>query len=866
MRIPLTWLREFAPIPAGESGRDVAARLVQAGLEVETVDQVGAGVEGDLVVGRVDSIEELTEFKKPIRFCRVSVGAEFGHLATPGLREIICGARNFEQGDLVVVAVPGSVLPGGFQIASRETYGRISDGMICSEKELGIGDGHDGILRLAANSAQPGDAARPLLGIGEEVLDIAVTPDRGYALSVRGVAREAATAYGVPFVDPGTELVDLPVPSDTGNPHPCESYDHGACDVFTLRTLNGFNPLAPVPSFMAQRLFAAGMRSVSLAVDITNYVMLETGQPLHAFDQSLLRGPIQVRRAAVGESLETLDHVIRELVVDDLVIADDRGPVGLAGLMGGMTTEIGSETTHIVLEAAHFDANVIARMSRRHKLSSEASRRFERGVDRELPVYASARAVALLLKYGGGSPVGMTAVETVPPSVQICLSSTLPGEVAGMTIAAHDVARHLRSVGCTVTEIDATPQSAPEGDEQSALHGVVEPAAEFIPASLLNVAPPSWRPDLTDPSDLVEEVLRLIGYDQIPSVLPIVPPQKGWTQERKLRRRVGLALAGAGYVETPAYPFIGATELDALQLPQHDRRRATVRLANPISDEQPFLRTSLLPGLFAAAKRNLSRGAGNVALFENGSVFFAQQSREGDVPRPSVSQRPTNGELASLDLLLPDQPRYFAALLAGAREPSGWWGAARESQWADAIAAAGVIGRATGVTIASRQGNDPSFHPGRCAELLVGDPVFGQSSIGHAGELHPRVIEAFGLPARTCVMELDFDRVVFAAPDRVEAHKLNTMPVAKEDVALVVDRSVSAADVADALRLGGGELLESIRLFDEYTGDQLPPDKKSLAFALRFRAQDRTLKAEEVAAAREAAVSATTVLGATLRA
>jgi len=818
MRAPMSWLREMVAIPADQSGRDVAERLIRAGLEVETVEEIGAGVEGPLVVGRVLEIEELTEFKKPIRFCQVDVGQSGG-----GVRGIICGARNFQAGDLVVVALPGTVLPGGFQIASRETYGRLSDGMICSEREMGLGENHDGIMVLPLGTAEPGADAKPLIGVGEEVLDIAITPDRGYALSIRGIAREVAIAYGLAFTDLGQEIADLPAPLPDRAPAECATEAPEACDLFTLRTIVGFDPHAASPLWMKQRLTACGMRPVSLAVDVTNYVMLELGQPLHAFDLDKLQGPVRAGRVPAGTRFETLDHVVRELSDDDLVILDARGPIGLAGVMGGLESEIDDDTTNIALEAAHFTAPGIARCSRRHKLSSEASRRFERGVDRDLAPYASARGAALLLQHGGGHYVGMTAVEAPHAATVITLPISAPGDVAGMEIPGVMVVRILQAIGCTI-------------DDES--------------ADVLAVAPPSWRPDLTDPIDLVEEVLRLIGYDQLPSTIPAAPLGRGMSREQRVRRRVGMVLASRGLVEVLSYPFVGEAELDALNLPADDPRRRTPRLANPMSDEQPHLRGSLLPGLVAAARRNIGRGTTDLALFELGSVFLGAVADETSL-RPTVDRRPTDQEWSDLNGLLPHQPTHVAALLAGSRTAEGWWGNAQSISWADAVAAANDVADTCGVTLDAQRGADPSFHPGRCAALTIDGTV-----VGFAGELHPRVIEASGLPERASAMWLDLDALIAAAPDVRPAPTVGTQPLAKEDIALVVDRSVAAADVERAVREGAGELLESVRLFDVYEGPQVPEGKKSLAFALRFRAPDRTLSAEETAAARGAAIAA----------
>jgi len=838
MRIPLSWLRDYVDLPADLDNDDLGERLVDSGLELEDVVAIGDDVTGPLVVGRVLEIEELTGFRKPIRFCRVAVGAENGHPDTPGERGIVCGARNFVVGDLVVVALAGAVLAGGFEIATRSTYDHISDGMICSERELGLGDDHDGIIVLPPGTAEVGTDAGPVVGLGDTVFDVTVTPDMGFCLSMRGVARELAHRYSVAFRDPGLELVDLPAP-EAGAPHPCAVDDLIGSGLFTLRTLVGFDPQAPTPYWMRRRLVMSGLRPVSLAVDVTNYVMLETGQPLHAFDRAKLQGAIVVRRAEPGEQLETLDHVARTLDAADLLITDDRGPIGLAGTMGGLETEIDDTTTDVALEAAHFAPSAVAHMSRRHKLSSEASRRFERGVDTVLAPYASARAAALLLEHGGGRYIGMTAVEAAHEPVTIDLDVSLPGRIAGIDVERAVVVERLAAVGADVLDPEADP---------------------------LVVVPPSWRPDLTDPADLVEEVLRLGGYDAVPATVPQARAGFGLTELQRARRRVGRALAAAGYVEALSYPFVGPAELDALGLPADDDRRALLLLANPLSDEQPGMRPTLVPGLVASLRRNVGRGTTDVALFEMGSVFRLREGQTPrgitDPPRPSVDGRPSEADRAALEALLPDQPLHVGVALTGLRSPGSWWGHAEPASWADAVEAARVVAAAVGVALDVRRGGTPApWHPGRCAELVVGDHV-----VGHAGELAPRVCENAGLPRRTSVMEIDLDALIAHARGVVTPTSLSTYPVAKEDVALVVDDSVPAAAVEAALSSGAGPLLESLRLFDVYVGEQVAGGKKSLAYALRFRSPDHTLTVEEVTAARDAAVaSAVSAVGAAQR-
>ncbi|NDL57337.1 phenylalanine--tRNA ligase subunit beta [Phytoactinopolyspora mesophila] len=845
MRVPLSWLREYVDLPADVSGRDVADRLIRAGLEVETVEEAGADVTGPLVLGRVlEFSEETHKNGKTIRWCAVDVGPEHnadrsGEGAASPSRGIVCGARNFEAGDLVVVCLPGAVLPGGFAITARKTYGHVSDGMICSERELGLGDDHAGIMVLDPDAGSPGDDAGPILYLRDDVLDIAVTPDRGYCLSVRGVAREAATAYGVEFRDPG-ELSNIAGTMDTSGladgpgDYPVRVEDPERCPVFVTRTVTGFDPTAPSPRWLRRRVQLAGMRPISLAVDITNYVMLELGQPIHGYDRDQLAGTIVVRRADDGEKLTTLDGVVRTLDEDDLLITDDSGPIGLAGVMGGGTTELGANTSSVVIEAANFEPTGVARTARRHKLPSEASRRFERGVDPQLPVVAATRVAQLLVELGGATvEPGVTLVGSAPAPAPVDIAADLPARVVGVEYAPGEVNRLLTAVGADVVAA---------GSDR------------------LRVTPPSWRPDLTDPFDLVEEVARLHGYDAVPSVLPVAPPGRGITFRQRLHRRIERAVASAGFVEAPSYPFVGEAEFDALGFPADDARRRATRLANRISDEQPLLRTTLLPGLLASLRRNVGRGAVDVAIYEAGLVFLPKPGEAEPPPRLPVERRPSEDELAALEAALPDQPRRLAVALCGDRERAGWWGPGRSSSWADAIEAARVVAGAAGVTLRVEQAEAAPWHPGRCAALYDGTTL-----VGHAGELHPRVVQALGLPARTSAMEIELDGLS-ATDDPVPAPAVSTFPVATQDVALVVDVAVPAADVESALREGAGELLESVRQFDVYSGAQVGEGRKSLAYALRFRAPDRTLTVEETTAARDAAVAvAAERTGATLR-
>ena len=848
MRAPLPWLREYVAVPDGASAEDVAADLVRVGLEEEAIH--GGDVTGPLVVGRVvEFAEEPQKNGRTIRWCAVDVGASNDADGSP--RGIVCGAHNFFPGDLVVVALPGAVLPGGFAIAARRTYGHVSDGMICSARELGLGDDHSGIIRLAEwglddGTVAPGDDVVTLLGLAEQTVEVNVTPDRGSCFSVRGIAREYGHATGAAFTDPA----DLPVPAPTADGFAVRLEDAApirgvaGCDRYVARVVRGVDPTAPSPRWMQRRLEQAGMRPISLAVDVTNYVMLAVGQPLHAFDLAGLVAPIVVRRAEPGEKLTTLDDVPRELDPEDLLITDSGGRrvLALAGVMGGASSEVTGTTTDVLLEAAHFDWVTVARTARRHKLATEASRRFERGVDSDVAAAAAELAVRLLVEYGGGSPGAVTDADRRGPGAVVRMPWNLPNRVVGCDWTREEIVSTLTMIGCEVRE-----EGAPAGAQAD--------------AALLTVVPPTWRPDLRKGVDLAEEVARLRGYEHIPSVLPVAPAGRGLTHGQRARRSVARSLAEHGLVEVLSYPFVSPSVHDAFDLPADDPRRHAVRLANPLSAEQPELRTSVLPPLLETLRRNVGRGQTDVGLFEIGLVVSGAGGTP-HAPRPEATARPDDATLAALYASVPAQPRHIGIVLTGQRELPGWTGPGRPADWADAVEAARTAVITLGLTPVVSAAVHAPWHPGRCARLELPDGTL----VGHAGELHPKVVTALGLPRRTVAAELDLDVLVAASGGIRQAEAVSAYPVAKEDVALVVDAGVPAAQVEAALRAGAGELLESIRLFDVYTGQQVGEGRKSLAFALRLRAADRTLTAAEAAGAREAAVDrARRELGAELR-
>jgi phenylalanyl-tRNA synthetase beta chain len=824
MKTSLSWLREYVELPAGITASELDEALTNLGMEVEGIVDQAATVTGDLVVGRVLTIEELTGFKKPIRFTTVDVGRE-------APQEIVCGARNFAEGDLVVVILPGGELPGGFKIGARKTYGRNSNGMICSAAELGLSGDHSGIIVLpASEEAVPGTDARPIVGLDEVLIEVEITPDRGYEMSVRGIARELATYFNVGFVD----VADLAAPGATAeSPWPMTIEDTVGCDRFAARVVRGIDPAAQSPEWMQRRLIQAGIRAISLPVDITNYLMLEFGQPMHVFDLDRLTGGLTVRRARAGEKLTTLDGVARVLDAEDMVICDETGPISLAAVMGGETSEWQEGTVNVLLEAAHWDPVMVGRTARRHKLFSEAAKRWERGVDPSLPLAALQKAVDILVSHAGGTVDDRVLdIDNVVAPVALTLPAESASRLIGLPYTGEQVAGLLRKIGCEVT-----------GDE------------------VLSVVPPTWRPDLVAPIDLIEEVARLGGYNEIPSVLPPTGASNGLTPAQRQRRSVGRALAENGYVEVLSYPFVSPGTADALGLPPADPRRSAVRLTNPLSEEEPLLRTTLLGPLLGTLKRNLGRGRRDVALFEAGTVFLPHLTSTAP-PMLGVDRRPANAEWAAANAIVPEQPWHLAVVLAGDIEPAGWWGEGRAATWADAIEAARVAIAASGVSedrVTVRAAEQAPWHPGRCAAVLVDGTV-----VGHAGELHPAVLATLELPKRTSAAEIDLDAL--PQPPVVEAPKISTFPPAMIDVALVLDRTVPVAEVQAALTEGAGALLESVALFDVYESEQLGEDKRSLAYKLTFRAPDRTLTSEETIAARDAAVAITSSrFGATLR-
>lgn len=824
MRVPLSWLAEYVDLPGDATPESVMAELVKVGLEEEGTH--GFDVTGPVVVGQVLEFEaEPQSNGKTIRWCQVRVAPEGAKAADGGddVRGIVCGASNFEVGDKVVVCLPGAVLPGNFAIAARSTYGHISDGMMASARELTLSDDHAGIIRLHEMGLDPkvGSDALELLNLKEAAAEVNVTPDRGYCFSIRGIAREYSHATGLDFRDP------------IGNAHPehVEGFalsisdaapirDRNGVNRFDLRAVANVNPNRPTPPWMIARLKLAGMRSISLIVDITNYVMLEVGQPLHAYDLDKLSGGITVRRANKGETIQTLDGQNRKLDPEDLVIADDSGAIGIAGVMGGASTEVSADTKNVLIEAANFDPISIARSARRHKLPSEASKRFERGVDPEIAAHAIARVVQLLEVHAQGTGESFGAHwRNEDAKTPIFLPAAFAESVVGIEFDAEETQAILSQIGCVVASV--------EGGYE--------------------VIAPSWRPDLQHKADLVEEIARIGGYDRIPARLPVAPPGRGLTANQKHRRAILNALVGSGHTEVLNYPFLSTEQNLWFAQNQH---APAVRLANALQEDFSEMRTSILPGLLEAAKRNLSRGSVNLAIFEEGSVFQPLKKIGSGSSLPVGYELPSDKELAELNQAIPSQPKHLAVVFTGSRVAQQVGQREVAASYQDAINAILIAAKAVGAELRLVQAQRAGFHPGRCAEFFTSDAKL----VGVAGELDPALMTTNDLPRRVAAAEINLNVLFDAAPDVIQAQAIGIMPAATQDLSLVVSTDVPAGELLHLIKQGAGALLESITLVDDYRGENVGEGKKSLTFALKFRAEDRTLTQAEATEARDAAV------------
>ena len=808
MRAPLSWIRDFTPLDAPVD--DVVSALNQLGLEVEGVEQPGAEITG-VVSARVLNVEPHPNADK-LSLVDVTTGASE--------TRVVCGAPNVVPGMTVPYAPAGATLPGGFTLERRKIRGQVSDGMLCSAKELGLGEDHSGILDLDPATA-PGADVREVLGLDDVIFDLAITPNRPDAMCIVGVARELAAHFSLDFTVPEpVALADASVADDIT----VEVEDAVRCPRYLGRVARV--TLGPSPAWMAQRLVKAGMRPISNVVDVTNYVLLERNQPLHAFDLSRLRGRgIVVRLADDGETMTTLDGVERALTHEDLLICDaERRPQAIAGIMGGSTSEVSDATTEILLESAYFERMGIARTSKRLKMRSESSARFERGIDPDAVARNAERAMHLLVDVAGAQ-VAPDARDVYPAPVErarVRLRASRVNAVLGTELDAEDVWDSLAPLGIEL-------EAAEDGDD-----GTSGPE----PAMVALV--PTFRPDLEREIDLVEEVARRVGFHRIGRTLPDTHGQVGMLTARQQERRlVADALVGAGLSEAITLSLVAPSDLERAGAPL-DR---VVRATNPLRAEESVLRTAVLPGLLRAVAGNRTQGLGDVALFEMGRVFLTPLG-------PTTADAP-----------LPDEPEHVALALAGTvvRRPLE---DDRPVDVYDAVDAVTAVIDALGIDDMTLEPADLAGHrAGRAARVVVDG-----HEAGTVGEVAPEVLAALGLEAAVVTAELVLDTLLDAARRDRTFRAPSRYPASTVDLAFVFDERVAAADVVRTVRAAVGDVLEDVRAFDVFRSDALGAGKRSLAFALRFRAPDRTLTDADVGAFRQRAIDAvTTAHGGELR-
>jgi phenylalanyl-tRNA synthetase beta chain len=800
MRVPLSWLADHVDL-GGVSADVLADRLTFAGIEVERVEWVGEEIDGVLTARVLD----VRPHPGADRLALVTVDAA----GEP--HEVVCGAHNYAPGDVVPWAAPGAKLPGGLEIGRRRVRGVTSDGMLASARELDIFDDHTGILVLPPDTAVGADLVAEV-GLRDTVLDVKTALNRGDVLSMRGIAREAALVLG-------TELKPLEVTVPEEGPPAAglaavEVQDAEGCPLYVARVVEGLDAARPAPLWMARRLYLYGQRPLGAVVDVTNYLLLDQGQPLHAFDLDLVPGQrIVVRRAVDGERLRTLDGRDRVMDSGDTLITAGQEPLAVAGIIGGETTEVRPSTRRVLIESAHFPPAGVRRTMHRLGISTEGGQRWARGVDPAGASVVCDQAAALMARLAGGTVAGgrLQAGPGVPPREAIRLDWRRSARRLGAPEEASFAAEQLASVGCEVSVPD--------------------------PATVVAV-PPTWRFDIEQWADLEEEVARRWGYEHIPMTLPGAAGGQ-LTREQRLRRRTRDVLAGMGLTEVLTYPFLSQADLDRLELPPGDERRRTLRVRNPLSEERPEVRTTMLPGLAEVAARNLAKGVASVAAYEIGAVFLPQG--EGR---------------------LPAEPRILGVVLAGRRQTGRFDDPAPPVDFADAKGVVEGLAGALGVTdVRYESAATMPFHPGRCAAVRL-----GEVTIGVVGQLHPRVAAALDLPAASFAAELELTPLLEGAPTTIPARTSSPYPELAFDVAFIVPPGTTAQALHDTLAEAAGELLARLTLFDAYQGDPLPPGHRNLAYRVVLQAPDRTLSDADAAAVRERMERlATGRLGATLR-
>jgi phenylalanyl-tRNA synthetase beta chain len=802
MQVPYRWLKEY--IDPGLSAQKIAELMTLAGIEVGAVERFGPELPG-VVVGKIIKMEE-----HPGRSNLTIVEVDTGQ----GPRKIVCGAKNYKVGDLVPVARPGAVLPGDWQIEEAKLYGVLSSGMLCSAHELGLDLGAVDEILILESSTKIGESVEKILGLDEDILTLELTPNRSDCLGLIGVAYEVASLTGSKVTIPPFE------PSETGR-HLNDYFqviveDDELCPRYTARAVEKIK-IGSSPLWMQLRLLKAGIRPISNVVDITNYVMWEFGQPLHAFDLELLEGgQILVRRAKDGEEIVTLDGVKRVLDPEVLVIADRTRAVGLAGVMGGENTEINNSTHSVLIEAAAFNPKNIRRTARRYNLPSEASQRFEKGVNHETVIQALNRAVYLIGEMAGGN-VSQGVIDVNSSNVkpwQITANPARINKVLGMQIPEQEIITIFERLGLQVEKESGTN---------------------------LLVTVPLRRPDLLIEEDLIEEVVRLYGYDQVPTTLPsgeLIENRE--SREERIIYLIKNILISCGFYECITYSFINPANLDHLKLPGDDHRLKVIPVQNPFSDEQAIMRTTLLPGLLKAVQHNISYRELNLLFFEIGTVY-----RPKELPLKQ----------------LPEEKSKLSLIVSGTIPEPNWVTSSRQADFFELKGALEAIFsriQINGVTYLDQA--EPFTHPTRSAQIMANDV-----NLGFIGELHPAVAMEYEINQPVTVCELDLDLILNRAKTVPRITLLPRYPAANRDLAIVVSREITAIKLENAIREAGGDLVSGVRLFDLYEGKQVPEGKKSLAYSVTFRREKGTLNEIEINEAQKKIEKELFKLGAVLR-
>ncbi len=790
MIVTYNWLKEFVDVDT--SPEELCRRLTMAGLEVDSLKELGAGMES-VIVARLDAVESHPDADR-LTLCQVNTGTE--------TVAVVCGATNHKTGDLVALAQPGTVLPGDFKIKKSKIRGQVSHGMLCSEKELGIAEESAGIMILPAD-LPVGRPVFDVMGWRDYQIEIGLTPNRPDCLSVIGVAREVAALYGQQLKIPAIDLHETAEQIDTHAAVTIEA--PRACPRYAARMIRGVR-IGPSPDWMVRRLEAVGMRSINNIVDVTNYVMMELGHPLHAFDFRLVAdGRIVVKNAQQGECFSTLDGQEHQLTTDDLMICDGRKPVALAGVMGGLNSEVQEDTETILLEAAYFNPVSVRRTSKRHSLHTESSHRFERGADVDMVPVALDRAASLMAMLGGGEVLsGVLDVYPEPLNKkEIVLQLAKLNNMLDLSIDGASVQTYLESIG-----LDVVSHNAGTGD------------GHFV------VGIPSFRPDLEREIDLIEEVARLHGYDKIPVTMPggiVDAPLPPLSQRRQKQLRD--MMVTAGFSETINYSFVAANAGVKTGLSGDDERCTPIPILNPLSEEQAVMRTSLVPSLLETVTRNLNYRSTDLRLFELRPVFLADEKGQAR------------------------EPLSLVAVMTGRRDPQGWAQSEAQVDFYDIKGAVENLLTGFGIKNVTFESSrtQPYLHPGKSCALLTDNG----SVLGCMGEVHPRTLSVYGIDQPVYLLDLDAELLLQQQGLNQSFQPLSRFPDISRDSALLLDTTVRAAQVFDILKKIKSKNVEEVILFDMYTGAGIPDGKKSLGIRIRYRDMTKTLTEEEVGKAHD---------------